>query len=171
MTAVNADEIEQALDDLFDHALVYHGYADYMRDYELVVAMPGAAGDAGCTRGEPTQAYRRYLFRICPRVVVTSTVGQDVWPKSLDERLLQAESPHGGAYAWGVRWQVLYPGAGRLETNRETKRWSSRLGVPFYEVTLEGNCHELQLLFSDLTVADLEAGYTPFVVPAGGVRA
>ncbi|MCE0536312.1 hypothetical protein LWF15_12410 [Kineosporia rhizophila] len=162
---MNADEIERALDDLFDHALVYHGYTDYMRDYELIVAVQGSA------HGEAPQSYRRYLFRICPRVTVTSTVGQDVWPRSLDERLLQAAVPDGGAYAWGVRWQVLYPGAGRLETSRETRRWSSRLGVPFYEVTLEGNCHELQLLFSDLTVADLEAGYTPFVVPAGGVRA
>ncbi|WP_285599901.1 hypothetical protein [Kineosporia sp. NBRC 101731] len=158
MSAVNADEIEQALDDLFDQALVYHGYTDYMRDYEVLVqgsADPGAG-----------QGYRRYLFRHCPKVSVTSTIGTDVWARSLDEALVHQQTPQSNdVYAWGMRRQALYPGAGRAETSRETKRWSSRLGVPFYEVTLEGNGHELHLLFSDLTVTDLEAGYTPFVVP------
>lgn len=158
MAAVNADEIEQALDDLFDQALVYHGYTDYMRDYEVIVQ-----GSADPAQG---QGYRRYLFRNCPKVSLASTVGPEVWAQSLDERLLHQDRPQSDAvYAWGARRQALYPGAGRLETSRETKRWSSRLGVPFYEVTLEGNSHELQLLFSDLTVSELESGYTPFVVP------
>ncbi|MBT0771991.1 hypothetical protein KIH74_23820 [Kineosporia sp. J2-2] len=159
MSAVNADEIEQALDDLFDQALVYHGYTDYMRDYEVIVR--------GSADPEAGQGHRRYLFRHCPRVTVTSTVGPDVWARSLDEALLHQETPHDDAvYAWGVRGQALYPGAGKPETSRETRRWASRLGVPFYEITLEGNGHELRLMFSDLTVSDLAAGYTPFVVPA-----
>lgn len=31
------DEVQRLLDDVFDQALVYHGFTDYMRDYELVV--------------------------------------------------------------------------------------------------------------------------------------
>ncbi|GAB3270404.1 hypothetical protein GCM10027456_57480 [Kineosporia babensis] len=156
---MDADEIEQALDDLFDQALVYHGYTDYMRDYEVVVQ-----GSADPAAG---QNYRRYLFRNCPKVTVTSTVGPEVWARSLEEKLIHQGVPGSNdVYAWGVRRQALYPGAGRLETSRETKRWSSRLGVPFYEVTLEGNSHEIHLLFSGLSVGDLEPGYMPFVVPA-----
>jgi hypothetical protein len=33
---VNADEIDAALQDVFDQAIVFHSYTDYMRDYEIV---------------------------------------------------------------------------------------------------------------------------------------
>lgn len=29
--------LEQLLDEIFDHALVHHGFTDYMRDYEVIV--------------------------------------------------------------------------------------------------------------------------------------
>lgn len=48
--------LERALDEAFDHAVVYHGFTDYMRDYEVVVYMT-----ADPTTGI-TPAYLRYLF-------------------------------------------------------------------------------------------------------------
>jgi hypothetical protein len=29
--------LEQMLDETFDHAVLHHGYTDYMRDYEVTV--------------------------------------------------------------------------------------------------------------------------------------
>jgi len=31
---VDSSEIQAAFDDVFDQAIIFHGFADYMRDYE-----------------------------------------------------------------------------------------------------------------------------------------
>ncbi len=68
---MNAAEIQTALDNVFDQALLYHGYTDYMRDYELVVH---AVSDQ--RTGIPP-AYLRYLFRNC----VEADIGQPSLPE------------------------------------------------------------------------------------------
>ncbi|MFH9084750.1 hypothetical protein [Streptomyces sp. NPDC017673] len=51
--------LEQMLDEAFDHAVVHHGYTDYMRDYEVIVH----------TTADPrigiAPLHLRYLFRHC----------------------------------------------------------------------------------------------------------
>ncbi|MFI8326975.1 hypothetical protein [Streptomyces sp. NPDC085529] len=49
--------LEQMLDETFDHAVVHHGYTNYMRDYEVVIC---ATADPG-TGIAPSRL--RYLFR------------------------------------------------------------------------------------------------------------
>jgi hypothetical protein len=46
----------------------------------------------------------------------------------------------------------------------ETRRWTEGIGIDFHEARIETNAHNITLVFSDLHVSRLEAGYTPFVV-------
>ena len=37
MSAVDTSEMRAAFEDVFDQALVFHAFADYMRDYDVVI--------------------------------------------------------------------------------------------------------------------------------------
>ena len=151
--------IQQAFDDVFDQALVFHGFTAYMRDYEVLtysVADPATGVLPG---------FDRYLFRHCVEATVTTTVTPDTWRVSLDERLLDsASSADLNGFVWGVRWHCLYPGAGLVQESRRATSWSDRLKIPFYEAVIETNAHKVRLVFSDLEVTSVEPGYTPFVL-------
>ncbi|MEU9031836.1 hypothetical protein AB0D46_30780 [Streptomyces sp. NPDC048383] len=51
--------LEQMLDQTFDHAVVHHGYTNYMRDYEVIIYATAAP------RTGITPSHLRYLFRYC----------------------------------------------------------------------------------------------------------
>lgn len=150
-------ELERLLDEAFDHAVVYHGYTDYMRDYEVIVYMTADPR----TGIEP--AHRRYLFRYCVEARCESSVPPETWRASLDDRLIDHEA---GAdldgYVWGVKWHCLYPGASILPESEAARRWSGATGLDFHEVHIETNAHRLTLIFSDLRVSEVPMGYAPF---------
>lgn len=102
---VDADEIRAAFDDVFDQAIVCHGYATYMRDYDVYVY---ATADPR-TGIQPERL--RYRFTHCARAIATTAVPPDVWSRSLDDRLTDFDKGKDlDGYVWGVSWQVLYPG-------------------------------------------------------------
>jgi hypothetical protein len=45
------------------------------------------------------------------------------------------------------------------------RHWSEALGLDFHEVRIETNGHNLSLVFSDLVVTEVGAGFSPFTVP------
>lgn len=160
---VDSSEIQAAFDDVFDQALVFHGFADYMRDYEVFIY---------ATADPRTGIHPEHLlfrFTHCVRAVVTTAVSPEVWKRSLDERLIDYDQGRDmDGYVWGVKWQVLYPGMKLVPDSVEARRWSRELGLPFHEAAIETNGHNLSLIFSDLTVQAVEPGRAPFVVPDGG---
>jgi hypothetical protein len=93
---MDAAALERALEEAFDHAVVYHGFTDYMRDYEVIVYMTADPR----TGIAPT--HHRYLFRYCVEADCRSTVEPATWRASLDDRLIRYET---GAdldgYVWG----------------------------------------------------------------------
>ncbi|MFI5713973.1 hypothetical protein [Kribbella sp. NPDC051620] len=156
---MDVHQITAAFDDIFDQALVFHGYTDYMRDYD-VFAYTSADPRTGIA-----PEYLRYRFKHCVRASVTSSVSPQTWSQSLDDRLLDIEQDHDlDGLVWGARWQVLYPGAKLLPGTAETEMWSTRLGRPAYEARIETNIQAISLIFSDLSVDQIEPGYSPFTV-------
>src|SRR5438552_1914812 len=100
---MDADEIVAALDEVFDQAIVFHGFTDYMRDYEVVTY-----ATADPRTGIPPQ-YDRYVFKQCVSAEVSTTVRVDVWRQSLDDRLIDIETGRElDGYHWGVKWHCLY---------------------------------------------------------------
>ena len=160
---VDTPEIQAAFDDVFDQAVLFHGFADYMRDYEIFIY---ATADP---RTGIRPEHLRYRFKHCVRATVTSAVSPQIWRRSLDERLVDHE--RGGdldGYVWGVRWQVLYPGMRLVPDSADARRWSRELGIPLHEAAIETNGHDIRLVFSDLTVQTVDAGHAPFAVPDDG---
>ncbi|MFJ4654779.1 hypothetical protein ACIP5Y_26195 [Nocardia sp. NPDC088792] len=160
---MDAAQIAQALEDVCDQAIVFHAYADYMRDYDIFIY-----ATADPRTGIPPE-YLRYRFKYCVRATATTALTAEIWARSLDERLVDNETGRDmNGYVWGVRWQNLYPGATLRPDSEEASTWSRQLGLPFYEAMVETNGHNLSLIFSDLEVAAVPAGLVPFVVPLEG---
>ncbi|QIQ02949.1 hypothetical protein [Streptomyces liangshanensis] len=150
--------LEQLLDDVFDQAVVHHGYTNYMRDYEVIVH---ATADP---RTGAVPSYLRYLFRFCVEARCETSLAAETWRDSLDDRLIEHESGVDlDGYVWGVKWHCLYPGARSVPESEAARRWSAAVGIDFHEVRIETDAHNLALVFSDLRVSEVPAGYTPFV--------
>ncbi|MEU7748752.1 hypothetical protein [Nonomuraea sp. NPDC049158] len=155
---MDAAVLAQMLDETFDHAVVHHGYTDYMRDYEVIVYVTADPR----TGVEP--AYLRYLFRYCVEARCESSLAPEIWRRSLDDRLIDFETGVDlDGYVWGVKSHDLYPGATVLPESQATRRWAQAVGIDFHEVRLETNAHHLTLLFSELQVSEVPTGYAPFI--------
>jgi hypothetical protein len=160
---VDISGIQAAFDDVFDQAIVFHGFADYMRDYEVLVHVTADAR----TGIRPENL--RYRFTHCVRATVTSALSPETWKRSLDGRLVDYERGRDlDGYVWGVRWQLLYPGMKLVPDSAEARRWSDGLDIPFHEAVIEANGHNISLVFSDLTVQTVDPGYRPFTMPGSG---
>ncbi|MET7460412.1 hypothetical protein [Nonomuraea sp. NPDC005501] len=151
--------LQQHLDDAFDQALVYHGYTDYMRDYEMIIYQPVDP------RVGIAPVHLRYLFRHCVEAHVKTALRRDIWRDSLDERLLGDPASHEiDGFAWGVKWQNLYPGAKIIHDSERARTWAEDLGNDVHEVRFESNAHDITLVFSDLQVTTVEPGFAPFKI-------
>lgn len=163
---MDEQQIRQAFDDVLDQALVFHGFADYMRDYELYVY---ATADR---RTGVAPEHLRYRFTHCVRATANTAVRRDVWSYSQDDDLIdydtwiQAGEPE--AYVWGVKWQALYPGMQLIKGSPEAQEWSAEMGRPFHEALIETNGHNISLVFADLQITTIQPGFAPFVVAASG---
>ncbi len=158
---VDRDSMVSAFGEVFDQALLFHGYTEHMRDYELFIY---ATADPA-TGIEPD--HLRYRFTCCVEANVRTTVADRVWQKSLDDRLIDhatATADQLDGYVWGVDWQVLYPGLELVARSTLAEQWSRRLGFEMHEATIEGNAHRVQLVFKDLEVTNAAPGDTPFRV-------
>jgi hypothetical protein len=69
----------------FDQAVLFHGFADYMRDYEIFIYLT-----ADPRTGVAPQ-HLRNRFTHCVRATITSALPPDTWTRSLDERLVCPE--------------------------------------------------------------------------------
>jgi len=159
---VDVGQIQAAFDDVFDQAVVFHGYADYMRDYEVFVF---AVADPS-TGVQPQ--HMRYRFKNCVGVTATTALSAQIWRVSLDERLVDYQQGRDlDGFVWGVKWQDLCPGMRLLEGSAEASRWSRDIGIPFYEAEIGMNGHHISLVFADLLVDTVRVGHAPFVVSDG----
>lgn len=99
LSSMNRQEIATAFEDVFDQAIVFHGFAEHMRDYDVFVY---ATADP---RTGIAPEHLRYRFTHCVRATATTAVRRDVWQRSLDERLLDYEAyaaePELDGYVWG----------------------------------------------------------------------
>lgn len=150
----------QAMEDVFDQAIVFHGYATYLRDYDVYIH---ASADP---RTGIAPEHLRYRFVHAVEVTAMSAVPPEVWRRSLDDRLIDyATGADLDGYVWGVEWQALYPGMRLVESSTAADRWSRAVGVPFFEARIETNGHNLAIVFARLIVEPVEPGTAPFVVP------
>jgi len=158
---MNQEEMQEAFTTAFDQALVFHGFTDYMRDYEMIVQL-----SADPRTGIPNE-YVRYIFVNCVQANVSTALQPEGWATSLDDRLIDyASGVDLDGYTWGVKWQLLYPGFELVGDSQVAAPWAADLGIPFHEVRVETNGHNLTLVYSDLRIEPAPYNYTPFRVGA-----
>ncbi|MFB7594975.1 hypothetical protein [Streptomyces sp. NPDC056160] len=78
--------LEQMLDETFDHAVVHHGYTNYMRDYGVIVHAT-ADPSTGIT-----PSHLRHLFRYCVEARCETSLPAEPWRVSSDDRLIDHET-------------------------------------------------------------------------------
>jgi hypothetical protein len=165
-------------DELFlDSAIVFHGYAQYLRDYDIVIDVPAALPPGvplvrqttastviplGDSAGSYIMGRYRYRFTHCPEVRVTSRVGDETWRRSWDDLFIDYETweragnPEG--FVWGVNWADAYPGLEYVGGSELAASWSERLAREMHEITVESNTFALQLVCHDLCIDQLATG-------------
>jgi hypothetical protein len=136
--------------DPFDVAILQHGYAAHLRDYELLAETQWGEGRAG---------RYRYVFTHCVYSSCETRVRDDVWPLSWDDHFTdyqaweRAGQPEG--YVWGTCWALAYPGLQYVKSSPRAAEWTGRVGREMHEITLETNAYFLIIVFHDLIVEKL----------------
>lgn len=152
-------EISAAFDQVFDQAVVFHGFADFMRDYDVITYVT-----TDPRTGIPP-VHLRYRFTKCVRADAVTAVRPDVWAQSLNDLLTDySTGVDMDGYVWGVKWQNIYPGMTLIEDSPAAAEWSSAVGIPFHEASITMNGHDLSLIFSELDVVSLDQGWSPFTI-------
>jgi hypothetical protein len=138
---------------LFDGAIVRHGFAPFMRDYDVLVESSVAAPDGS---GSYMEGRYRLRFTHCVRAVVWSALDATAWRTSWDDSFIdyaaweRAGAPEG--YVWGVEYMEAYPGGKLLDDSIDAAEWTNQIGAPMHEVVIETNGHRINLIFHALKV-------------------
>ena len=151
---MDAQQIDAALQDTFDSALVHFAYADYLRDYRMYFYH-----GPGCIT--------KYRFINCVVADSATALSPDVWKGSLDEQLigdLDAVTYPVDGWVWATRFGNMYPGAHLVEKSAQANEWSESLGITFYEAVFDAPPIRVRLIFSDLVVEQATPGESPFTV-------
>jgi len=136
---------------LLDVAVLAHGFAPYMRDYDILIEAMWGKKEWGDAKG-------RYLCRFthCPEAHVVTSVGDEAWRQAWADTLIDyAEWQKDGepeGYVWGVCWSMAYPGLRYIENSQLAAEWSERLGKEMHESELETNAFILRLIFHDFSI-------------------
>ena len=144
-------------EDFFDAAIVRHGFTDYMRDYEVIVA---------ARNGPPNTDVHKYQFIGCVEAHCQTKLNSDFTQSLSDEFVYsgpdypEKEDPPG--FIWGVRFADAYPGLTYVENGERSEYWSKLLGRKMHEVVIETNAYILRLVLADVRYAFL--GNEPDVV-------
>ena len=62
----------------------------------------------------------------------------------------------------------MYPGATVVDDSEQARRWAREVGIPFHEVLMETNGHNIRIVFSELAVTEVDDGYIPHRIVSGG---
>ena len=143
---MNALAVQQLMNDfdVFDSALLYHGYTTYMRDYELV--LENHVGPA-------QQGTYSYIFSHCAEANVHTGFSTDVYRSSLDDRLLKMETEREvNGFVWAANWALIENGWHLVTDSPKAILWSEGLGIDMHEVVIESQAHTITLIFSSIII-------------------
>ncbi len=136
---------KNVLDDVFDSAILRHGFTEYNRDYEFLVEIGGISG-----------GQHRLIFSHVYELSYTSTINDATLKQSLDDDFIDYQQwqsrgePDG--FVWGVNYSIAYPGFSIKINSEKANVWSNKLCIAMYEIhvateafKVEFVCHNVQL--------------------------
>jgi len=130
------------LEEIYDVAIIRHGFADYVRDYRFEIEANWIGYLAG-----------RYVltFTHCYELSYKILVDDNTIRKSWDDLFIDFETweknnePEG--FVWGTNWSLAYPGFEEILDSEKAKNWSKRLDKEMKEVRLQANSFEINLIY------------------------
>jgi hypothetical protein len=111
------DKLRELLPEI-DFGVLEHGFAPYMRDYAIVVQIPGNGASSGV---------HRCIFTHCVLATVETRVRDDIWRLSWGDEFtdyetwLRSDEPDG--FVWGTNWSLAYPGLNCVPGSLEAAAW------------------------------------------------
>lgn len=151
---MDAKQIDDALRELYDSALIHFSHADYLRDFRMYFYL----GPGGTLK---------YRFINCVVADSATSLSPEVWKASLDDQLigdLEAVPHPAKGWVWATRLGDMYPGAERVPESPAADFWSEALGIQFHEAVFIAPPVRVRLIFSDLVVEQATPGESPFTV-------
>ncbi|WP_148041381.1 YxiG-like protein [Rufibacter immobilis] len=132
------------LDEIYDVAILRHGFTDYVRDYQFEIEANWIGDLAG-----------RYIltFKHCYDLIYKTLIDDDLIKKSWDDLFTDFETwekhkePDG--FVWGTNWSLAYPGFEEIKDSEKANDWSKRLGKQMKESKLETNSFEITLIHEE----------------------
>jgi hypothetical protein len=150
---LEADEL------LFDSPITQHGFASFMRDYDVVIDVPAVKPDAS---GSYIIGQYRYRFTHCVEANIETAIPPETWRRSWSDEFTDyaaweaAGNPSG--FVWGVKWADAYPGASYVAQSSRAAAWTEKLGRTMHEIRIETNAFTLGLVCHDLRVDQVAIG-------------
>jgi hypothetical protein len=130
------------LDEIYDVAIIRHGFTDYVRDYRFEIEANWIGDLAG-----------RYVltFTHCYELTYKTLVDDDSIKESWNDLFTNFETwkkhnePEG--FVWGTNWSLAYPGFDEIVDSEKAKNWSKRLSKEMKEVRLQANSFKINLIY------------------------
>lgn len=130
--------------ELFDIAILSHGFEKNNRDYFFIIES-GTVKNQGRFKIQFT-----HCFDLAYRHKYASKEDSDLLKRSWDDVLLLAEDPEiEGAYWWGQSFTVSYPGFSYEPASLKAKELSELTGHTMYAVCLETEHYIMDFIFHD----------------------
>ena len=148
-----------AADLIFDSWVLAHGQTEYVRDYDVFVALPAAKPHGP---GSYIEGHYRVRFTHSPLQRCETALGYETWRNSWADALIdwdswKAAGEPGGGFVW-AQGASAYPGPSLVEDSPLATEWSNRTQREMYELKLETNAYVLSLLFHNLSVLQVAKG-------------
>jgi hypothetical protein len=139
---------------LLDVAILSHGFAPHMRDYDVLIEAMWGEKEWGDARG-------RYLCRFshCPEAHCVTVLNGAAWRQSWADTFIDyAEWEKNGTpegFVWGVCWSMAYPGMRYVDNSELAAKWSKEFEMEMHEAEIETNAFTLRLIFHDFTITKI----------------
>ena len=134
-----------------DVAILRHGFAPHMRDYDVVFEALW-----GKEKWADAKGTYRLRFTHCPEATTTTAVPDAGWKEAWSDVFIDhaqwvaAGEPKG--FVWGMCWSSAYPGLTYIDDSARARQWSERLGTSMHEINMETEAFQLRVVFHDVSV-------------------
>lgn len=125
--------------------VIAHGFADYMRDYEIFVAG---------RFGPPFDDIHRYQFIGCVEATVGSNLDPQVFKESVGDEFVFAgpdyrDKPEPNGFIWGLRYSTAHWGMLIIKDSDSVRRWSESTGLMMTAISISTEAFTIELVFTD----------------------
>jgi hypothetical protein len=145
------------LKDIFDVAILRHGFSKYNRDYDFLF-------EANTTDGSKQLLLRfKHVYELSyVTSLETETLKVSTNDNFTDYKKWQETGEKEG-FVWGVNYALAYPGFNVLDNSVKADKWAKDLGFEMFNVTLETETYKIDFVTSDFEIVKLTHDTDPFL--------